>query len=174
MEDAIYSNEVKKMMKLLQRKQHGIGLLELMLSLAIIVILLVMATRYFLVASLNEKVNTMISTVGGYNAAFTCTHGDRTDANLNAMSDAGCLSSQLWVPGTGSTTTTGPWGNGTWTVPTATGPGILTYTSLPEKGCKALANKYLNDANAKFNNQESKKGVNPCIAGNNTFTYEIH
>lgn len=38
-------------------KQRGISLLEVMLSLAIIAIILVMATRYFFVANQNSKVN---------------------------------------------------------------------------------------------------------------------
>jgi type II secretory pathway pseudopilin PulG len=38
-------------------KEKGIGLLELMLALAIIAILIVMATRYFSKASENQKIN---------------------------------------------------------------------------------------------------------------------
>jgi type II secretory pathway pseudopilin PulG len=47
------------MMRLLNRsnKQAGISLLEVMLSLSIIAIILVMATRYFFVANNNSNVN---------------------------------------------------------------------------------------------------------------------
>lgn len=47
----------------------GISLLEVLLSLSIIAIILVMATRYFFVASQNDKINTTVSQVGGLVAA---------------------------------------------------------------------------------------------------------
>lgn len=46
-------------------KQQGIGLLELMLSLAIISILLVMATRYYKAARQAQQVNDAIALVQG-------------------------------------------------------------------------------------------------------------
>lgn len=49
--------------------QVGISLLEVMLSLSVIAIILIMATRYFFVASNNNKVNTTISQVGALIAA---------------------------------------------------------------------------------------------------------
>lgn len=52
-------------------KQKGIGLLELMLSLAIIAVILVMATRYFQSTSQNQKVNQATSDVQAILAAFT-------------------------------------------------------------------------------------------------------
>ncbi len=42
-------------------KQMGIGLLELMLSLAIIAVLLVMATKYYQQARMNQQINEAIS-----------------------------------------------------------------------------------------------------------------
>jgi len=48
-----------------RNKARGIGLLELMLSLAIIAILLVMATRYFITANESQKVNNAISIIHG-------------------------------------------------------------------------------------------------------------
>ncbi len=45
------------MMLKIKRHQRGIGLLELMLSLAIIAILLIMATRYFETAHRSQRVN---------------------------------------------------------------------------------------------------------------------
>lgn len=46
-------------------KQRGIGLLELMLSLSIIAILLVMATRYFMASDEQQKINNAISQING-------------------------------------------------------------------------------------------------------------
>ena len=54
---------------LLNKKHGGIGLLELMLSLAIIAILLIMATRYYGAASRSEKVNAGVALVQSIAAA---------------------------------------------------------------------------------------------------------
>lgn len=54
----------------LRNKQTGIGLLELMLSLAIIAILLVMATRYYLSASLSSNINEVVSNIQGVTGCY--------------------------------------------------------------------------------------------------------
>ncbi|MCK4608097.1 MAG: prepilin-type N-terminal cleavage/methylation domain-containing protein [Gammaproteobacteria bacterium] len=54
----------QKIRTLFLKKQQGIGLLELMLSLAIIAILLVMATRYYLSASTSSDINQVVSDLG--------------------------------------------------------------------------------------------------------------
>jgi type II secretory pathway pseudopilin PulG len=51
-------------------KQKGISLLEVMLSISVIALILVMATRFFYVASNNNKINTAISQVAGLEAAM--------------------------------------------------------------------------------------------------------
>lgn len=129
-----------------RKQQRGIGLLELMLSLAIIAILLVMATRYFLVASMNEKINTTISTIGGMQGAVTCwrnSRGDLADATLKNMDSIGCLPAQLWVENT--ETVVNPWGTAMAWTPSATGITI-DFTNVPGKACKNLKMKYGNDA----------------------------
>src|SRR3990167_733649 len=58
------------MLRVKTRKyQRAISLLEVLLSLSIIAIILVMATRYFFVASHNDKVNTTFGQIGGLIAA---------------------------------------------------------------------------------------------------------
>ena len=52
-----------------QQRQRGIGLLELMLSLAIIAILLIMATRYYQSASLQNKINACVDMFAGVQGA---------------------------------------------------------------------------------------------------------
>lgn len=47
------------------RKQSGIGLLELMLSLSIIAILLVMATRFYMTANVQQQKANTVSMVSG-------------------------------------------------------------------------------------------------------------
>lgn len=53
------------MMMRLVRKEKGIGLLELMLSLAIIAVLIIMATRYYQSARRSSQLNQAISSVNG-------------------------------------------------------------------------------------------------------------
>ena len=59
------------MRKIKQKLIQGISLLEVLLSLSIIAIILVMATRYFFVASNNNKVNTTRQDIGSLIAAIT-------------------------------------------------------------------------------------------------------
>ena len=52
-----------------KRLQRAISLLEVLLSLSIIAIILVMATRYFFVASNNDKINILRQQIGSLVAA---------------------------------------------------------------------------------------------------------
>lgn len=52
-------------------KQRGIGLLELMLSIAIISVLLIMATRYYQNATQGKDISNSVSILGGIIAAET-------------------------------------------------------------------------------------------------------
>jgi type II secretory pathway pseudopilin PulG len=56
-------------MKKNKTRQFGIGLLELMLSLAIIAVLLVMATRYYMTAGQSSRINQAVDAYGGLAAA---------------------------------------------------------------------------------------------------------
>ena len=76
----------------LLRRQAGIGLLELMLSLAIIAILLIMATRYYLTTSRSEKVNDTISIVQALVAAggdYLNAHGSLKGFSMTDVAKAG-------------------------------------------------------------------------------------
>jgi Tfp pilus assembly protein PilV len=50
-------------------KQQGISLLEVLLSVSIIAVILVLATKYFFVASNNTKVNSTVTQISGLVAA---------------------------------------------------------------------------------------------------------
>jgi len=77
-------------------KLKGIGLLELMLSLAIIAILLVMATRYFSSASKAQKGEDTVQLIGEFESAISSytssTGGPKKDATLTALLEQGYLS----------------------------------------------------------------------------------
>ena len=98
-------------MKVVQSKpvqsQRGIGLLELMLSLAIIAILLVMATRYFGAARRSQQTAAAITVVQAIMAAAS----NYALANNNSTSKITGMSGLInsgYLPE--STSPNGPWG----------------------------------------------------------------
>lgn len=122
----------------LTQSQRGIGLLELMLSLAIIAILLVMATRYFASARQGQEVASAISLIQAVSAASQ----SYFVANGNAFTglSASALKTQNYLPA--NTNLVNPWG-GTVTVaggdssnPTAV---TITLTNVPGAACTQLA-----------------------------------
>ncbi|CAM4424080.1 MAG: hypothetical protein LEGION0398_MBIBDBAK_00418 [Legionellaceae bacterium] len=77
-------------MQKLKVKQRGIGLLELMLSLAIISILLVMATRYYKSADQGQKISNAISLItgiAGAGAQYLSTHPNENIKNTAVLVD---------------------------------------------------------------------------------------
>lgn len=77
-----------------RKKVLGIGLLELMLSLSIIAILLVMATRYYLVTSYSNKLNRLteeISQIQGAVYTWKGTKSDYTDLTAGKLIDMGLI-----------------------------------------------------------------------------------
>lgn len=134
-------------------KQLGISLLEVLLSLSIIAIILVMATRYFFVASNNNKVNTAISQVGGLIAAAHNWKGIRTSfapgntsISISTLYTAGQLESYpgLDIPsGGGAATLSDLWGDPFSIEPTDNDKKAKITVTLPTTGnCKALENAY--------------------------------
>ena len=63
-----------------QKRTRGIGLLELMLSLAIISLLLVFATRYYQNADFAFKADQTVKTYATIKSAVVLAHARRTDA----------------------------------------------------------------------------------------------
>lgn len=73
--------------------QSGISLLEVLLSLTIIAIILVMATRYFFLATNNDRINMTREQIGSVVAAI---HGWK---NQNPQYDTGLSISMLYNDG---------------------------------------------------------------------------
>jgi competence protein ComGC len=136
-----------KMLKRVNREK-GIGLLELMLSLSIIAILLVMATRYFMVANESQKLNNAVSEVNGiaggaanYDLSFPGYEGISISTLVNGRFIPGSLAGPN-NDGIG----TNPWG-GNLSVD-LNAPGFrVTVTGVPSDGvdqktttCQKLAN----------------------------------
>ena len=59
------------MLKLNRSKQRGISLLEVLLSLSVIAIILVMATRYYRSAQQSQQVSNAVSMISGIVTAET-------------------------------------------------------------------------------------------------------
>lgn len=120
----------------LYNRQRGIGLLELMLSLAIIAILLVMATRYFTSARQGQQVASAVSIVNAITAAasnYTSTQGGGS-----APSSIGKIDSYLPQGGT-----TSPWGGAITVSGTATSFAIL-IPNVPSDACTLIGNALAN------------------------------
>lgn len=128
------------------KKQGGIGLLELMLSLAIIAVLLVMATRYYESAQTGERVNDVVSIFQAMRASaanYSAGSPNYNDVTFQALIDSGLVPKSL--QGTnGDGAAVGPWGgklnvvgsNNTLTV-------SLTGGSVPAKVCQGILTKRL-------------------------------
>jgi type II secretory pathway pseudopilin PulG len=129
-----------------KRSQRGIGLLELMLSLSIIAILLVMATRYFMVANESQKLNNAISEVNGIAggaANYALSSPGYTGMTMQTLVQGRFIPGSLGGPkndGVG----TNPWG-GNLDV-SLSAPGFtVTVSGVPDSGgdpttCNKLAN----------------------------------
>lgn len=132
-----------------QIKQLGISLLEVLLSLSIIAIILVMATRYFFVATTNNKVNTSISQVGGLVAALHNWKGIKASFNgvsIQELYNSGQLEGFPGLDDSSGTNVTvnDLWGN-PYTVTPTSGNKVTISVTLPNTGnCQALANAYIN------------------------------
>lgn len=130
-------------------KLRGIGLLELMLSLAIIAILLVMATRYFGMASKSQKIDDSIQMIGelesAVNTYITAEGEKRSSATLANLYTAGYLSKGRFKDGACASgadcTLKSIWGTGITYVPGDTGSSI-TFATIPLEACKELGKRF--------------------------------
>lgn len=120
-----------------KKNQRGISLLEVMLSLAIIAIILVMATRYFGIAMRGSKVNQAVSEVGEIQQGFIRYQSDKgnlTGATLTVLSNDGYITAR-------TAGGTNPWG-GNYTPTTTANPPTLAITGIPNPDCQNLGDKF--------------------------------
>jgi len=137
-------------------KQKGIGLLELMLSLAIIAILLVMATRYYGAASKSEKVDDTIQLISEISVGVnSLSAAGKAPANItvNELYNNGYLADKR--VSTDYKKIKNPWDPATDIDFEATaGTGdikTLKFTSVADKQCSDLAIKLAPDATCATN-----------------------
>jgi Tfp pilus assembly protein PilE len=112
-------------------KQRGIGLLELMLSIAIIAILLIMATRYYQNATQGKNISNTISMVGGYIAAevqYATLHTNGYTSDIT----------QLNLPIGFTSTPHDPWGGNVSLTGTTSTMLVINMTGVPAAVCNNI------------------------------------
>lgn len=132
------------------QKQTGISLLEVLLSLGIIAVILVMATKYFFVADRNDKINTLRQQIGEVMVGIESwksehpTYSETPELSIGTLSSEGFManSSSLVNPGSANATLNNPWG---YRIEIAhvesTGADIVT--TLPGVNeCRSLRNSF--------------------------------
>lgn len=135
-------------------KQAGISLLEVMLSLSIIAIILVMATRYFFVASNNSNVNKLRGQIGTLVSALQEYRNQNADFSGLTTGGMNYLVTNGFVAKTGDVSAappykmTDPWGTEITVAPASGNTGaaniVATLPATPEGGaaCKAVIAGY--------------------------------
>lgn len=143
-------------------KNLGISLLEVLLSLSIIAIILVMATRYYFVANNNNKINTSVNQVGGVVAAaqnWKGVNADFTGVSVQALYDAGQLTNFPGIKISGDTATMSDMWGGAINVSSTTGGGAQITADLPNSQvCQALVKAFPDNQQADI--------TSTCTTGN--------
>lgn len=120
----------------LLNKNRGISLLEVMLSLAIIAVILVMATRYFGIASKESLVNQATQQISEIRQGYARWQTDRgaiTGVTLAQLQTAGYITAQ-------TATTPNPLPGGALTTDPAA--GTMTVTVPNNAQCENLAGRF--------------------------------
>lgn len=123
-----------------RRRQKGIGLLELMLSLAIIAILLIMATRYYQSASDQNKRNQAVDMFAAVNGAVQAykidNAADIAKVTIKVLTDNGYL-----PPSYGSGTGANPWGGTISILPPSGGTFKVRMQGVSTDSCTAVGDR---------------------------------
>lgn len=127
-------------MRKLRKIQRGFGLLELMLSMVIVALLLIMATRYYQSA---HRVQRVSEAVTGVNAIIGAANEYAiSSGSYTSITDLSVLDDLL--PG-GATGEVGPWGLPyTITTPAASSFVLTVPTGTDAAGCTMLSNQLSN------------------------------
>lgn len=124
---------------MIKRNKTGIGLLELMLSLAIIAVILVLATRYYQVTRSSQAVNEASGMVLGVYAAGS-SWLDSHD-NFDAADMIPKFVDNMLLPADFKKGNANPWGGEIQAMGSADDPTQLTIIldNVPQADCKNLA-----------------------------------
>lgn len=101
------------MQKIVRRTLKAIGLLELMLSLAIIAVALILATRYYSSASQSQKIQTAVDMInalrGGFLNYIAGQPGGQQNVTIGELVQAGYVPA-TFVSSNGNSSEVNPWG----------------------------------------------------------------
>lgn len=118
--------------------QRGIGLLELMLALAIIAVLLIMATRYYQSTSQSQKVNQAASDVQAIIAGFANFRAGDPTGTFTIDDLSGFLPAS-WTTSPATIATANPWGKAYTAAPGANSTTVeISVDGMPTTACDAL------------------------------------
>jgi len=141
-----------------KKSTRAIGLLELMLSLAIIAVLLIMATRYYSSASGTQKVQSatdmvnaikagVANYIAGSNIGLSDNDKDTTSVTIGSLVKAGYLPTSFQGSadddgGDDGTSLITPWGDATATISVSRTTYGIDITKLGTKdACQSVATK---------------------------------
>lgn len=129
-----------KICNLNNKRQRGISLLEVMLSLAIIAVILTMAARYFGVVTRDSQLNQTIQLVGEVSQGVSkcATMGDGCVISTATLADMAAPAYGYLSPSTAALSTN-PFG-GSFSYDPAT--QTLTIGGLPTEACTKLAARF--------------------------------
>jgi len=148
---------------LMKKYTRGIGLLELMLSLAIIAILLVMATRYYSATTKSQRVDDTIQLLGELETAVnTQIANDGTEyikINLADLVSNGYLSAGRVTGGATEPKLKNPWGGEAGFLHESADVKV-TLENVPAQQCKDLSKKFFGG-----------DGTSGCTSGQGTVTF---
>ncbi len=156
----------------LRRTQRGVSLLELMLALAVIAILLIMATRYFTSANINQQVNNAVDQFIGVRGAATNYLNDNKNTDtvdIKSLVENGYLP-KSYGGSDGSGTGGNPW-DGVISVELTSGARSFEVTSgsIPVPACPILKARLAQNVNEALG--ESVDADNCATDGTITVTY---
>ena len=118
-------------------KNHkGIGLLELVLAIIVIVSIILMSTRYYITVREKARVASAVSIINSVaNASYQWV--EKNDGNFGGITSMTVLTDDGFLP-TGYGTNDNPWGGSTSVDGTSGSSVVLTMTNIPDKSCTAL------------------------------------
>lgn len=124
------------------KKQQGIGLLELMLSLAIIAILLIMATRYYQSARTSQQVNDGLSLTTAIVAAsesWVLGQSNFSNLSISELKKQGLIPKEIADDGSNAT----PWHTRLEVGPEQSDPGKvkIAFDNIPSSACLNMQTK---------------------------------
>jgi prepilin-type N-terminal cleavage/methylation domain-containing protein len=120
----------------LLKKNRGISLLEVLLSLSIIAIVLVTATRYFQLTSFSEKLNDSTSQIQAIRAAsvrWLLSHDDFSQISIDNLINRGLVPKNFNF---------NSWGGPVAVEPAPDNKIKISLYQIPVKACKNLASRF--------------------------------